>query len=58
LKIKIKPAVILPIFVIYACLTPKEEHRIKIFEKRVHGIIFGQRKNITKGIRGFHGGED
>jgi hypothetical protein len=58
-KIKIYKTIILPV-VLYGCetLSPmlKEEHRLRVFEKRVLRRIFGlKRDEVTGGWRKLHG---
>jgi hypothetical protein len=58
-KIKIYKTIILPV-VLYGCeswsLMLKEEHRLKVFENRVHRRIFGpKRDEVTGGWRKLHG---
>jgi hypothetical protein len=61
LKVKIHKTVILPV-VLYGCetwsLTLREEHRLRVFEKRVLRRIFGpKRDEITGEWRRLHNGE-
>jgi hypothetical protein len=61
IKVKIYKRVILPV-VLYGCetwsLTLKEEHRLKVFENRVLGKIFGpKRDEVTGEWRKLHNGE-
>ena len=61
LKIKIFRTVILPV-VLYGCenwsLTLREEHRLRVFENRVLGRIFGpKRDKVTRECRKLHNEE-
>jgi hypothetical protein len=61
LKVKIYKTIILPV-VLYGCetwtLTLREEHRLRVFEKRVLRRIFGpKRDEITEEWRKLHNGE-
>jgi sorting nexin-29 len=61
LKVKIYKTIILPV-VLYECetrsLTLREEHRLKVFEKRVLRRIFGpKRDEVTGEWRKLHNGE-
>jgi hypothetical protein len=51
-KVKIYKAIILPV-VLYGCetcsLTLREEHRLRVFENRVLGRIFGPKRNEVTG---------
>jgi hypothetical protein len=51
-KIKIYKTIILP-FVLYGCetlsLTLREEHRLRVFENRALGRIFGPKRDEVKG---------
>jgi hypothetical protein len=58
LKVRISQTIILPV-VLYWCetwsLTPKEEHRLRVFENRILRGIFGpQREEVTGGWRRLH----
>jgi hypothetical protein len=60
-KIKIHKTIILPV-VLYGCetlsLTLREEHRLRVFENRVLGRIFGpSRDEVTGGWRKLHNEE-
>jgi hypothetical protein len=60
-KIKIYKIIILPV-VLYGCktlsLTLREEHRLRVFENRVLGRIFGpKRDKVTGGWRQLHNEE-
>jgi hypothetical protein len=60
-NIKIYRTIILPV-VLYECetwsLTPREEHRIRVFENRVLRRIFGHKKDEVRGEwRRVHKGE-
>jgi hypothetical protein len=59
-KIKIYKTIILPV-VLYGCetsLTLREEHRLRVFEKRVLWRIFGpKRDEVTGGCRKLHNEE-
>jgi hypothetical protein len=61
LKVKIYKIIILPV-VLYGCetwsLTLREQHRLRVFEKRVLRGIFGPtRDEVTGEWRKFHSGE-
>jgi hypothetical protein len=61
LKVKIHKTIILPV-VLYGCetwtLTLREEHRLRVFEKRVLRRIFGpMREEVTGEWRKLHSGE-
>jgi hypothetical protein len=60
IKIKIYKTVILP-FVLYGCrtwsLTLREEHRLRVFEKRVLSKIFGPRREEDRSWRKLHNDE-
>jgi hypothetical protein len=51
-KVKIYKTIILPV-VLYGCetwsLTLREEHRLRVFENRVLGRIFGPRRDEVTG---------
>jgi hypothetical protein len=51
-KIKIYKTIILPV-VLYGCetwsLTLREEHRLKVFEKRVLGRVYGPKRDVIIG---------
>ena len=51
-KFKIYRTIILPV-VLYGCetwlLTLRDEHRLRVFEKRVLRIIFGPDRDVVKG---------
>jgi hypothetical protein len=60
-KIKIYKTIISPV-VLYGCetlsLTLREEHRLRVFENRVHRRIFGtKRDEVTGGWRELHNEE-
>jgi hypothetical protein len=60
-KVKINKSIILPV-VLYGCdtrsLTLREEHRLRVFEKRVLRGIFGpKRDKVTGEWRKLHNGE-
>lgn len=53
IKIKIYGSVILP-FTLYGCetwsLTPREKHRLRVFNNRMLRKIFGSKKNKVTGM--------
>jgi hypothetical protein len=58
IKIRIYKTIILPVF-LYGCetwsLTLREEHRLRVFEKRVLRKIYGPKKvEVTGGWRKLH----
>jgi hypothetical protein len=59
-KVKIYKTIILPV-VLYGCktwsLTLREEHRLRVFEKRVLRIFGPKRDEVTKEWRKLHNGE-
>jgi hypothetical protein len=61
IKIRTHETIILPA-VVYGCetssLTSREEHRLRVFEKRVLRRIFGpEREDVKRGLRKLHNEE-
>jgi hypothetical protein len=60
-KVRIYKTIILPV-VLYGCetwsLTVREEHKLRVFEKRVLRGIFGQKRDgVTGGLRNLYNQE-
>jgi hypothetical protein len=55
-KIRIHKTIILPVLYGFETWSPtlREEHRLRVFEKKVMRKIFGpKRDELTRGLRGF-----